>query len=92
MSAPDLSDGNLEDWEKWLRADGGPECCLSKEDELELAGIIKELRERRKVRHPDNIKKELSTLHEKDGNMPMIRDAWRACLQWVLSPDKEEEQ
>ena len=107
MSAPDLLEkSDVQVWMESLgyyREDhfilgkvrvrfhkGGFEIPLEYAEEL-----YSELRERRKIRHPDEIKSELAMWKKScsELNTPLVfqcKSARIAELEWVLSPEKEE--
>ena len=61
------------------------------EEMREELQLLEELRERRKVRHPDCIKKYLNLLEEmKNPEDVVVISAEHTILQWVLTPEKKQ--
>lgn len=89
MSQPDL--------EKWINLCVSGESPMMLPEETEILELLKELRERRKVRHPDEIKEELAmwkkSCSELNNNLVFqCKSARINELEWVLSPEKEQRQ
>ena len=81
MNPPDL-----DAWINLLESDGRID---NKEEHERILSLLKELRERRKVRHPNEIRKQL----EREKKEPIIGSlVWRRVLEWVLTPEKEEKE
>ena len=89
MSPPDL--------EKWIFYLEGkkpiwfPVNCQPKE----IIELLKELRERCKCRHPNEIKNRIRWYKSRIGNNPLNHREERSIiriLEWVLNPDKEEKE
>ena len=84
MSAPDLS----KELNDLIDRIGHAEPTV---DNILIFAFLEELRERRKVRHPDCIKKYLNLLEEmKYPEDVVVISAEHTILQWVLTPEEKQ--